>query len=94
MQKLRLTQERLPYLDTLSNLGTDCANRFTPDLACGLNWLPSGCRSRTIANYYARDVVDPLIGFLNGYFPLSGQPEGLSAATCSIHSQQRQVAFC
>lgn len=99
MQKLHAsTQERLPYLDTFYQT---CLAPIAPiasilDLACGLNplalpWMPL----KNNCNYYACDVVDPLIGFLNGYFPLSGQTG--RAFSCnllqSIPQQKVQVAF-
>lgn len=92
------TQERLPYLDTFFQT---CLAPIAPiasilDLACGLNplalpWMPleDNC------DYFACDVVEPLVDFLNGYFPLSGLNG--SAFNCnllqSIPHQKVHLAF-
>jgi len=92
------TQERLPFLDTFYQT---CLAPIAPitsvlDLACGLNplampWMPL----QKDCIYFACDVVEPLIDFLNGYFPLSKQTG--SAFTCnllqSIPQHKVQVAF-
>ena len=92
------TQERLPYLDTFFQT---CLAPIAPiasilDLACGLNplalpWMPL----KDNCDYFACDVVEPLVDFLNGYFPLSGLNG--SAFNCnllqSIPQQKVQVAF-
>lgn len=99
MMKLHAsTQERLPFLDSFFQT---CLASIAPvssvlDLACGLNplaipWMPleKDCR------YYACDVVDPQVDFLNAYFSLVGQNG--SAFTCNllqfIPQQNVQVAF-
>ena len=99
MMKLHAsTQERLPFLDSFFQT---CLSPIAPvnsvlDLACGLNplaipWMPLDKGYR----YYACDVVDPLVSFLNAYFPLVGQ-DGY-AFTCNllhaIPQQKVQVAF-
>jgi 16S rRNA (guanine(1405)-N(7))-methyltransferase len=92
------TQERLPFLE---NFYFECLEAIAPvssvlDLACGLNplaqpWMPldKDC------TYYACDVVEPLVGFLQGFLTLTGQNG--SAFTCnllhSIPQQKVQVAF-
>ena len=67
------TRERLPILDqfyaqTLASLGPI---RSVIDVACGLNplalrWLPLADE----ADYYAYDIYDDMMTFLNGYFAL------------------------
>ena len=99
MMKLHAsTQERLASLDSFFQT---CLSPIAPvntvlDLACGLNplaipWMPLAKECR----YYACDVVDPLVGFLNAYFSLVGQNG--DAFTCnllqSIPQQKVQVAF-
>lgn len=99
MMKLHAsTQERLPFLDSFFEtcLAPIAPIRSVLDLACGLNplaipWMPL----QEDCIYHACDVVEPLIGFLNAYFPLVRQSG--SAFTCnllqSIPQQKVQVAF-
>lgn len=99
MMKLHAsTQERLPFLDSFFKT---CLASIAPvssvlDLACGLNplaipWMPldKDCR------YYACDVVDPQVSFLNAYFSFVGLNG--NAFTCNllqaIPQQKVQVAF-
>ncbi|HET9109189.1 MAG TPA: hypothetical protein VFN78_00045 [Ktedonobacterales bacterium] len=73
MNRHASTRERLPILDqfyaqTLASLGPI---RSVIDVACGLNplalrWLPLA----DDADYYAWDIYDDMMAFLNGYFAL------------------------
>lgn len=99
MMKLHAsTQERLPFINSFYQT---CLAPISPvesvlDLACGLNplaipWMPlhKNC------TYYACDVVDPMIRFLNVFFSKLNQAG--SAFSCnllqSIPQQQVQVVF-
>ncbi len=99
MMKLHAsTQERLPFLESFFRT---CLAPIAPvssvlDLACGLNPLAiPWMQLEKDCTYTACDVVDPLVGFLNVYFPLVGQTGG--AFTCnllqSVPQQRVQVAF-
>jgi len=99
MMKLHAsTQERLPFINSFYQT---CLAPISPvesvlDLACGLNPLAiPWMQLQKDCTYYACDVVDPMIAFLNDFFTLLKQPG--SAFSCnllqSIPQQQVQVAF-
>jgi 16S rRNA (guanine(1405)-N(7))-methyltransferase len=71
------TRERLPFLDTFYStvLGDLPPIHSVLDLACGLNplaaaWIPLAADAR----YYACDIYQDQIDFLNRVFQQSGQP--------------------
>lgn len=100
-QAMRLhasTNERLPFLEhffftCLAPLGEVGS---ILDLACGLNplaipWMPL----KADISYYACDVVEPIINFVNSYFSSTSQPG--QAFVCNLFQEiptnQVEVAY-
>ena len=99
MMKLHVsTQERLPFLESFYQqaLASIIPIHSVLDLACGLNplaipWMPLA----DDAIYYACDVVEPMLGFIQNYFEIINQNgEAFSSnLLTAIPSQKVELAI-